>query len=118
MSASELRERLAFDARADLDLNSPPGDGYGNTEGDWQERFKVAAGVKPLKGGEDVLASRLTGVQPVVIRIRYSNQTLAITAAWRARDVRSGVEYALTAIADMDGRKEYLDILATAGAAA
>lgn len=117
MSASELRERLAFDARADLNLNSPAGDGYGNTEGDWQEQFRLFARVQPMKGGETVMASRLTGAQPVIIKVRYSNHAATITTGWRARDVRSGAEYNIRGIANMDEKRDYLDILAETGVA-
>jgi len=117
MPAGELRQRLAFEARADLSVNSPPGDGYGNMDGDWVVQCTVAAQVKPLKGGEDVMASRLAGRQPVVIRVRVSAATSLITTDWRARDTRAGTLYNITAIANMDERKRYFDILATAGVA-
>lgn len=112
-----LRERLAFDVRVDLSAGSPPSDDYGNVEGDFQEQFQVAARVKPLRGGEDVLASRLSGVQPVVIQIRVSDNTKRITTAWRARDVRKGTHYNINSITNMDERNEFFDILATSGVA-
>lgn len=112
-----LRERFAFDARPDLTSDSPPSDGYGNVEGDFEEQFSVAARLRPLRGGESVLASRLSGVQPVIIQVRVSDNTRMITTAWRARDVRRGTLYNITAISNMDERNEFFDILATSGAA-
>lgn len=113
MPAGELRERVAFDARLEIE------DGYGNEEGDFAERIAgVAARIQPLKGGERVLADRLTGVQPFVIRVRYSAMAAAIDPGWRARNLRTGDVYAITAAANMDETRRYLDILATRGEAA
>lgn len=115
MPASELRDRLVFSVRADISGDSPPSDEYGNVLADWEEQFEVYAGIKPLKGGEDVIASRLSGVQPVVIRVRFSTNSERIRPDWRAIDIRTGIEYNIRSIADMDGKRRFFDILATAG---
>jgi head-tail adaptor len=110
MGAGHLRERLAFEERAETD------DGYGNTVGAWEERFVVAAQVTPRMGSEPVIAARLQGIQPVTIRVRSSSQTRRIAAGWRARDVRSGVVYAIASPgANVDQRDRYLDFLAEQG---
>lgn len=112
--AGDLKHRIAFDSRTVVD------DGYGNeVAGDFAEQFVVAAALKPLRGGEAVLAARLGGTQPVVITVRKSSQTQTITPAWRARDVRTGEVYAITAPPiDTEQKGAFLDILATAGVAA
>ncbi len=108
--AGSLRERVAFERR------DAAVDGYGNTVGEaWTTVAVCAAQVIPIKGGEEVLASRLAGRQPVIIRVRSSSETRSVTTDMRARDVRSGVAYDITAVADMDGRRRYLDIMAVAG---
>lgn len=109
MSAGELRERIAFDRRAIVS------DGYGNEQGDWQEQFVVHARIRPLRGGEQVMASRLQGVQPVIIKVRVSSWTRQIEPDWRARDVRTNVVYALKPKANSDEKGKYFEILATAG---
>lgn len=109
---SDLRERLTFAKRV------TQSDAYGNERADWQNQFTVSARVKPMRGSEEVLASRLAGIQPVTIRIRYSTQAKAITPDWRATDARSGVVYSLKAVMNPDERKAYLEITATAGEAA
>lgn len=111
MSAGELRERIAFAKRGRTD------DGFGNLRDEWEHQTTVWGRIMPLRGGEDVIASRLSGVQPVIIRVRYSTATASIGTDWRATDTRSGIEYDITAIANMDERKGYLDIMATAGRA-
>ena len=109
MPAGELRERVAFDERTTTD------DGYGGTVGGFVEQFSAAARIRPLKGGEQVLAARLTGTQPVIITVRYSSATKRIASDWRARDVRSSVVYAIKSIMNTDEKKRYLDIMAVAG---
>lgn len=112
MPAGELREKVTFGERAYLS------DGYGGQIGDFADQFTVAARIRPMKGGEDVLASRLTGIQPVIITVRYSSDTRQIAPDWSARDARTGTIYAIKSIMNTDERKRYLDILATSGEAA
>ncbi|MGU3495929.1 phage head closure protein [Xanthobacteraceae bacterium A53D] len=88
-------------------------DRYGNTQGGFEERFSTWAAVTPMKGGEQTIAGRLAGTQPVVIQVRRSTRTRAITADWRAVDVRSGAVYSIKSPpVDMDGNRAFLDMLA------
>jgi head-tail adaptor len=115
VAAGKLPERIAFDKRVTTD------DGYGGTIGDFAEQFIIAADYKYLIGGEAVLSSRLTGTQPVVIRVRETTQTSEIKTDWRARDMRSGVTYNITSVMPAPNVKKqrlYLDVLAVAGGAA
>jgi head-tail adaptor len=114
MSGGELRESVAFDARNIMS------DGYGNEiTGDFAQQFVVPARIWPQKGtgNEAIAAARLTGQQPMVIRVRMSAQTSQITTAWRARDTRRGTIYNIRSMANMDERNAYLDILAQSGEA-
>lgn len=113
MSSGALRERLLFQS-----LHSVS-DGYGNETEGWDDEKAVWAEIKPLRGGEQVLAQRLSGVQPVVIRVRSSAFTRSIQPDWRAVNVNVGTVYQVKAPpADMDGKRTYLDILAEQGVAA
>lgn len=113
MTAGELKEQVRFDRRAII-----PDDGYGNTTGAWETLGGPwPARIAPAAGSEDVLAERLSGLQPVEITIRYSSQTVKIQTQDRAVDVRSGRTYNVTSINNPDERRAYLTILATAGAA-
>ncbi len=109
--AGELRERVAFDARIETD------DGYGNKRGGFVERFRCSASFTPLRGGETVIASRLEGRQPVVVRIRASSATRLITADWRMRDRRTGVAYAVRSVIETSDRK-WVDLTVESGTAA
>lgn len=111
--AGSLHHRLRFESP------SPTDDGAGNYTDGWTLEFEQSCGLKNLKGGEAVLADRLSGRQPVVITVRRSTRTRAIAPDWRAVDVRTGVIYQIKAPpADMDDRRLWLDILAEMGVAA
>jgi head-tail adaptor len=113
MTTGELRERVRFDRRATI-----PDEGYGNTQGAWATLAgPYAARIAPAAGSEDVLAERLTGLQPVEITIRYSRQAATIQTQDRAVDVRSGRTYSISSVNNADERHAYLTILATAGGA-
>lgn len=110
-TAGRLRERVHFQSRDVID------DGYGNTRGEWVTRFTVAAGLKPLRGGEQVMASRLQGVQPYVLTVRQSSQTAQVASDWRVVDARGASRvFAVTAPpTDPDGLRQWLDILVKQG---
>lgn len=111
MAAGKLQHQLVFSSR---ELTS---DGFGNEEGGWDVRFTRWAEIIPLKGGEQVMAARLGGVQPVLIRVRLDSDTDDIAPDWRAVDEK-GVLYALHSVADMEQNRELLTITAEAGVAA
>jgi len=112
MPAGQLRERVAFDLRTTVD------DGYGNpVTGPFVEQFVAPARIMPLRGGEAVMADRLTGRQPVIITVRYSDAAMQIHPGWQARDVRKGTVFNVTGAANMDEKKIYIDVLAVAGEA-
>lgn len=113
MSAGELREKVRFEARIQSD------DEYGNpSAGEFSDQFTVAARIQPLKAGETIMAARLAGRKPVIIRVRYSSDTALIEAGWRAVDARTGTIYSIDAPPiNVDERRRYFDIVATAGVA-
>lgn len=82
--AGQLREKCAWDAREDVD------DGYGNTVSIFVEQFTSRADFTYLRGGEAVIAGRLTGKQPVVVRVRRNKKTRRINETWRMRDTNNG----------------------------
>lgn len=96
-------------------------DGYGNTNDGWLTKATVAAGFMPLRGTETVMAARLAGKQPYVVTIRSSDQTRAMTPAWRLVDARAGLKedgkpkrvFDISAISDPDGKGAWLEVLAT-----
>ena len=107
----QLREVIAFDRRLTVD------DGFGNSVAGFVEQFTAPAVTTPLKGSEAVIASRLTGVQPYTITVRYSPQTILVDTDWRARDTRTGAIYDITTVAARS-RRDYIDMTCVQGKAA
>lgn len=109
----DLRARMTFAERQAVS------DGYGNEVGAFVDQFTVWARIMPLRAGEDVMAGRLTGTQPVIITVRQTEATRRIAAEWRATDARTGLVYAITGPpTDPDNRRAWLDIVAATGRAA
>jgi head-tail adaptor len=111
--AGKLRDRLHFQRRDNVQ------DDYGNTRaGDWVTVFTAAAEFIPLRGGETVMAARLAGQQPYVIRIRSFAQSRAVDPSWRIVDARNEERvFNITAIVDPDNKRAWLDVTATQGVA-
>lgn len=90
MQSGDLIHSVAFDAPTRAD------DGHGGTETGWglpENAVQVRAHFRWLRGSEPVIAARLAGRQPVVVSVRSSAATRAVTPAWRMRDLHSGVIY-------------------------
>lgn len=92
MKAGTLRERFAFDKRAESS------DGAGNTVADFAWQFTRSASRDFLRGGETVMASRLEGRQPVIIAVRADSATRLVTADWRCRDMNSGEAFNIRSV--------------------
>lgn len=111
-TAGELRHKISFQTRAEVD------DGFGNPiSGEWEEQFTVYAKVQAKFGGEAVTAARLQGQQPITIVVRQSSQTVLIKENWRAVDAREGTEYAIRSIVDPDDGGAWLELLCQSGVA-
>lgn len=111
-----FRERVAFEQRPD-----PTEDDLGNeVTGDFAQQFQRSARIQPSKGfgNETVQAARLTGTQPMIIRVHFDSETRTVTSSWRIRDVRSGTVYNIRSFANMDECGKYLDFLCVSGEAA
>lgn len=108
MTAGKLDRRVAFDAPT-----SAP-NGQGGTISGWQERTVVWANFRFLRGGEVVQSARLEGRQPVVVTIRASTETKAITPEWRMRDTRTGTIYAIHTCPP-PGREGFIELTCESG---
>lgn len=101
-----------------FESRQPTPDGYGNDiSGPWAERFIQQAETIFLRGTEQVLADRLEGKQPVMLRIRNSPQARSVTTDWRAHDKRRDTYFAIRALAVTPDRA-FIEVLADAGVAA
>lgn len=116
------RKSLSAGKRRKLVLMQKRGEGedeYGNPQSDaFATLFESTAELIPLKGSEPVIAARLTGVQPYVVRIPSCAAAREVTTAWRIVDKRDPRRiFNITSIADMDQKNRMLDIMATQGEA-
>lgn len=84
-------DRLSRD-RFVIERNMAEDDWTGHSvEPDWQiVAGPVAAGILFMRGGEGVLASRLTAKQPAILTIRNSAAARGILPSDRAKNVRTG----------------------------
>lgn len=105
--AGELRNRVGVWGEG------PPVDnGWGEmVPGPFEEQGKVWAKIHHLRGGEEVMAARLTGVQPAIFTVRHSALTTQVTSTWQLKTT-DGKNWDVKAVSDPDGRKKYLEILA------
>lgn len=99
-------------------------DEYGNVTTGWDDLFSVSANISPRLGGETVMAARLTGRQPVIVRVRQTPDTRGVHTDWKVTDITAGADgtaYNIRTVADpYMGTVEhgkFLDMLAEAGVA-
>lgn len=81
-----MRESITLQQYTEID------DGAGNFIGDYADVTTVPARIRYLKGSEEVLASRLTGVQPVIVTIRNGGPASAVSTDWRVVNERAGLD--------------------------
>jgi SPP1 family predicted phage head-tail adaptor len=107
--AGQLDKRVTFLKPVNAD------DGHGGTVENWEPQFDEPARLIPKIGSEEVVAQRLQGKQPYVLRVRSSTRTRDITTDWRVTNARTGVAYAIKSSANLDERCAYIDFLVVEG---
>ena len=93
-------------------------DRYGRVQQgyDATHMFQCKAKITFLRGGEDVMSSRLEGRQPVIAHVPRTVTSQGITTNHMMRDVRTGEEYNIRGITNAEDHLT-LDILAEKGVA-
>ena len=112
-TAGKLRERVRFDRRA------AQSDGMGNQAGAWSTLVSArAAQLTPQRGGEQVIANRLQGVDNFDLVVRYDSVTSAVTTDDRVVDLRNPNRvFNILWIGNLDERKRYLWMILRQGVA-
>lgn len=112
--SGDLKWRVRFDKQVAVG-----GDPYGGSlNNEWVEQFSRAAEITPLKGSEPVIAQRLTGSQPALIKVRFDSMTRTIDPSWRAVEMLNGTPvryYALKTAEDMERQRQFITMMAVAG---
>ena len=111
----DLRERV----RVEKKIRVPTGDGAGNYEDGWQTLIDGrSARIAPTRGGEQVLAGRLAGVESYDIWVRKDAETRMITVGDRIVDTRDEARiFNIRWIGNLDERGRFLLLQAQAGVA-
>ncbi|MGQ3213004.1 MAG: head-tail adaptor protein [Shinella sp.] len=112
-SSGALRVKLHFQNRPLVD------DGMGNEQsGPWETVFSDYAELIPMRGGETVIAARLTGVQPYIVRVRSHTASREISPSWRAVDARNPKRVLnIRTVSDPDEKNAWLDMMTDDGVA-
>ncbi|WP_054309912.1 head-tail adaptor protein [Mesorhizobium sp. 1M-11] len=107
MTAGQLRELVT------LQYATLEDDGAGNEIPTWHDII-VPARIRYLKGSEEIIAARLTGVQPIVITIRNGGPAAAVTTDWRAIITRTAETLQIRSKIT-DERGAWIDLLCQSG---
>ncbi len=109
MQGGDLDKRIEFEKRGSVS------DGAGNTKADFSAQFIVCGKVKYLRGGESVMAARLTSRQAIIVTIRASILAQGILPDWR---IKIGDEYFnIRERPTLSDNRLYLEFLAESGVA-
>lgn len=112
MAAGRLREIVTIERRAGA------ADGYGNTVATWAALITgEPAEIRPLRGGEDVQAQKLSANGLFEITVRYSSRTSQILATDRLKNGRTGQAMNIRYIEQPDMRRKFLKIVCEFGVA-
>jgi head-tail adaptor len=111
MEIGDLRDRVTFAQPASST------DEYGNVESGFEDQFTVAASILYVRGGEQVMAARLEGRQPVVLTIRSSSQSEQIGPGWKATDARDDSRIFNIRSIQPGDRKDFTELLCEMGVA-
>lgn len=110
-SASAFRDRLSHEK-----MNQTRNE-LGEADEVWNTLASdIAASVEPQKGGEQIQALRLSGVNPFIITVRGSSMTENIAALDRLVNQRSSEVYTVKWVQPLDEHRRYLTIHAEEGA--
>jgi SPP1 family predicted phage head-tail adaptor len=92
-------------------------DDYGNEMAEWQFQFTIPAGVRARLGGEQVLAARLTGVQPYTVTVRQCDVSTPVSTDWKIHIEDLNLDLAIVSIVDPNDKRAYFDMLCQSGVA-
>lgn len=107
--AGELRERV----KIERPVHEP--NGRGGEVVTWRVVASgVPAKISPTKGGEEVRAARLTGVNTFDVTVRLSSAMADPAADWRVTNERTGKAFNVVWAANLDERGRFLTMMVKA----
>ncbi len=105
MSRYKLKEKVRFEKP------NAVSNGMGGSTSGFEEVFTTRAGYTRLRGTETVMAARLTGKQPTVIRIHSHAAALDMQSTWRAIDTRTNELFEIKSFIESDDGR-WIDVTA------
>lgn len=114
MTKGRFRESVNFQRR------STASDGYGNQVASWADMAGLVgfpARIAPMRGGEDVIASKLQANGLVEIKVNSCVAIRGVTATDRIVDTRTGEVYNIRYIENKDERNRYVTFVCEYGVA-
>ena len=109
MPAGRLRTRVIFQR----ETQTP--DGGGGHSVTWGSDMQIWADFRPERGFERLAAGHVSAPLSATLKVRYSDATAAISAAWRV--LIAGTLWNVRSVADEDQRKRYLTMTVESGVA-
>ncbi|MBZ9888123.1 head-tail adaptor protein [Mesorhizobium sp. BR1-1-3] len=110
--AGKLDRRYRFFRRVEQD------DGHGNTVAEFVFQFEMAGNRKYLRGGESVMASRLTAKTPAILTIRNCINARLVQPEWQVEDARTGETFQVKESPQESDSRGYVEMLVMSGVAA
>jgi head-tail adaptor len=111
-AAHKLRERVYFERRGANTRGVPAG--FARL---YPETGSISAEIMPVRGNEEVLSHRLTGVTVFEIVVRGNAGTAALRTDDRCINARSGDVYNIRAIVNPDQRGQWYHLTCESGVA-
>jgi len=110
----DLRERFIVQR----DTATPDWTGHPGAP-NWQDQFTVSGGIQFMRGGEAVIAARLTARQPAILTVRVSARTKSILPNDRVKNARTGELFNIRELPRVSkDNSGFLEVLVEAGASA
>lgn len=107
--AGLMRDRITFQQEREEPI------GGGGYELNWHTAATVWGQLAPERGSERVEAGRMEASVGAVLRVRYSADTAAITAGWRA--LIDGEPYNIRSVTQPDRRNRIIEMTVERGVA-
>lgn len=90
-------------------------DGAGGSVITWQAVLTAPAHIRPIRGGETVMAGRLASTETIVVTIRNQPALATSSQTWRLISTRSNRVFDIKSIT-VDDRRAFVDFLCQTGA--
>ena len=111
-----LAPKLGMRFTIQRDMATPDWSGH-PSDPDWKDQFTIWGNIVFMRGGEAVIAARLTARQPAILTIRDSAQAKGIKPSDRVKNARTGEIFNIREQPrESKDNRGFLEVLIEAGA--